>query len=1122
MLRNPGFEASAGYAASATDVYRADGTPVQTVQRGEDNPPEHWRIWYVWDYDRYGLAQPESRYAPHTGRVKGGESGWTMFTFYRIHRGGLLQTVEVAPGARHRFTIANHAWSSTDDDPRTSDGAPGPFYGVVADLGVSADHGLRNYKARVGIDPTGGKNPFSDRVVWGEWAAVYNAYHDLPAVEAVAQGNHITVFTEHVFAWPFKHCDAYYEDAMLDAVEAQPQPEPEWAPPRDDYERTYVLMDPDADAAWATAAVSATWGARRWTVGGSADDAGIGPTKRNVIAVNPHRWNGDLFAFFEQHYPGARILGVNAQTPEELADKLRALAAVHSEPSHDPQPAVLIGYHGLGEGRIIEHLGRIKAAGLVPPTVKAYGRSDSIRWLAKVRAVDPAIVTIGRLSEGRGGVNVEGPSLDDPEASAEAVFDSLIDYWREHPYVDYWEVANEQDPPGAEGHVRLARFYVRMMELANEAGIKLALFSYSLGVPEPEEWDAIVAETDVFELATRTGHVLALHEYGRFPQDEPSLLGRFAYLYETHLLPDGLAIPLYITEYDVSESAPGLGITDWSVTDWLAQIQQYDALLRRYGYVKGAHLFTFGSVGSAWDVYDPDKVKTSDGRAFSDVLVDWIVEREPVTPPEDPTPVRPPWDRDITADLPRRYDLARWPDGRWPTRPLERISHVTVHHMGSMVGDIYAHARAYLYKDATGRPAYPYTLWIERDGPVLKCLDLEEANWHDHTADPNYHLSVGLNGALHSYPPTAAQLDALVRVCVWAVRNPQMNVTRERITGHMDWASTACPGWTYAASGSWKAEFLRRLDAVLDGGETPPPATGAVLLGFNDPNNAGAGKWMADKGLRGLLVLPIAVGTHGGALDLSAYETAGLRVIVNLRYGWSTDKGGAGTMPAYGTVEWTKFVNAAVTTIRSARGVWGWELLNEMNNPREWPRGGALTPNTVVETYNAIRRQLEGVRIAPGSLDPYNAEAGDPRDWLRAIYGDIAGAEFVAAHGYVRGPDPALVGSTAVFTDDPLRWQALNYPLCVTRLLQALPSPYQGLPVYVTEFNHLHKGGPLGEHPDNLGWVTDARAGEVVRAAYQAACGAQFAGLAVYRWSGDEWSVRDNAAVLNAVRALVA
>ncbi len=120
-------------------------------------------------------------------------------------------------------------------------------------------------------------------------------------------------------------------------LNARPYLEPVRGSPRVPYERTYVLLPPQADRAWAEAVVTATWDARRFTVGGSADDAGIGDLPvRRVIAVNPEGWPGDLAAFFAQYYPGVALVPVSAATPEELVGILEALPPFPGAPGGPP------------------------------------------------------------------------------------------------------------------------------------------------------------------------------------------------------------------------------------------------------------------------------------------------------------------------------------------------------------------------------------------------------------------------------------------------------------------------------------------------------------------------------------------------------------------------------------------------------------------------------------------------------------------------------------------------------------------------------------------------------------------------------------------------------------------
>jgi hypothetical protein len=107
-----------------------------------------------------------------------------------------------------------------------------------------------------------------------------------------------------------------------------PDPDRPRGLPRVGYARTYVLMPPGAAAAWASAVIDSCWDERRYTIGGSADDAGIGDLDiRRVIAVNPHKWPGPLSLeqFFGEHYPGIEYIPVTAATPAELTKKLSAV-----------------------------------------------------------------------------------------------------------------------------------------------------------------------------------------------------------------------------------------------------------------------------------------------------------------------------------------------------------------------------------------------------------------------------------------------------------------------------------------------------------------------------------------------------------------------------------------------------------------------------------------------------------------------------------------------------------------------------------------------------------------------------------------------------------------------------
>ncbi len=429
LLRNGDFEMDWGVDKSHRClIFPVDGEPYETDVGNIFTPSGGWVTWFRHDSGTWDQPEVRDAWMTHDSRrVHSGQKGTLLFTFYRKHDAGFLQQVQTTPGERVRLTAWAHAWSnhkvegheSCGDDARCSCGvgrkAAFILEGEASDLdGDPWNDAIPNFTFYVGIDPTGGTNPFASTVVWGRGAHIYNQYAQLPSVEETAQADTVTVFLRSKTLWPFKHNDAYWDDAELVVVDGdlkvrlsyQPvsprvgeavtiearsqtalsdarlvirQPsgaelpqgtavtgrDGDWytwtyttsplsdvgryetafsaagnveatgaftcAPdvhglPREQYKRTYVLLPPDANAAWALAVVDGAWNRHRYTVGGSADDAGIGDLDaRRVVAVNPGKWPSDLRAFFAEHYPGVEYVAIEAADPQDLQRELRAL-----------------------------------------------------------------------------------------------------------------------------------------------------------------------------------------------------------------------------------------------------------------------------------------------------------------------------------------------------------------------------------------------------------------------------------------------------------------------------------------------------------------------------------------------------------------------------------------------------------------------------------------------------------------------------------------------------------------------------------------------------------------------------------------------------------------------------
>ncbi len=441
LLQNACFEADwSGEQSHRCLVVPADGSAPFEVDRGNIFTPPKWLVWFRHGFpvehdpnNTTGWAQPEVRDAWATGdprRVHEGQKATLFFTFFRIHDGGFLQQVQVQSGDRLRLHAWAHAWSNHKDDshpgefphpddPGWSEGEGVGYNHFFALEGQVTDAGTRNFTFQVGIDPTGGTNPLADTVVWGDGAHIYNAYRKVPQVEVVAQAGTVTVFLRSKTLWPFKHSDAYWDDARLVVVTpapqteivfdpaelqedemvmvtvtsnqayenvglevtdpdgepvpvaeapveqpaegsawgwtftpaaagiyhvaftaaggterpaeadltVQPRPTEVWGLPREQYSRTYVLLPLGAGREWVEAVLdSGAWDDHRWTIGGSADDAGIGALEdKTVIAVNPGAWGDDLEDFFQQHYPRTSYVPLEATTPAQLRRMLEAM-----------------------------------------------------------------------------------------------------------------------------------------------------------------------------------------------------------------------------------------------------------------------------------------------------------------------------------------------------------------------------------------------------------------------------------------------------------------------------------------------------------------------------------------------------------------------------------------------------------------------------------------------------------------------------------------------------------------------------------------------------------------------------------------------------------------------------
>ena len=289
-----------------------------------------------------------------------------------------------------------------------------------------------------------------------------------------------------------------------------------------------------------------------------------------------------------------------------------------------------LGLHTLRADGAVAFVQAVHDAGAHVALVKAL---DEFGYLRQVKTISPETITVGRSM-----VIQCVSASDDPATVARNVMAQHMPRWEyERDVVDYWEVFNECKAPTLAGQVWMAEFFIAAMEIAEANDYRLAIFSYSTGVPQWHEWEAIV-ETGVFARAKEGGHALALHEYdwpvitqrwGEPTEDIPPhedrgvLAARYRYLYRDFLIPRNEVVPLLITECGLDPAVGGPPEDGPWQQRYVQEMIHYDTLLREDDYVLGAAMFSLGTFGN-WERYDYEDLLWP-GNPYGENFFDYIV-----------------------------------------------------------------------------------------------------------------------------------------------------------------------------------------------------------------------------------------------------------------------------------------------------------------------------------------------------------------------------------------------------------------------------------------------------------------------------------------------------------------
>ena len=1066
------------------------------IEYGEIFVPEGWTAFWqeggVIPEDptnKNGYGRPEMHVikaeAPFLDppRIYAGNQSLKFFTFYRAHKAGVYQKVtDLTPGQQVTGRGVAHAWSSVKDDPKKS----------------STDgDGATNFTFQLGIDPTGGTDPWSPSVIWGMGAHIYDHFSPIPELKATVQGDSATLFVKSTVKYPFKHCDAYIDDLVLDFVVIPP-----------------VVKD--------TFPVVAK-GTKLYPHG--IGNSGTEDACKHMVA------EGSPFSYIKI-----------------VASKPKDLLSVREIKSFSPKSKIVARLLELDDNSF--NLQGPDFSGdpqvymdLMYPYFIAY--PEVAYWELWNEQDPPNHLQMARYAVGCMQIAKEwGIKL--------AVMSYSTGVPETYEWQDIWAHTTFFQEMKLGEHILSLHAYCRSMYPAEfESHLLRPVWLYeNILIPNNCVVPFLFTEYNVTEVGS-TG----IEDHPEFPTVD-SLMAEYT---KVDAVLSNLWYCLGATLYTFGQIDDTYRLDDlWFVIcETLLKVKTRDnalppalpdpeekpgtlyhrrVILADPNYMSPAQLdeaYKMGrqklvTVTPSWQDVVPDKdewitniaevgpMPVADRQKY----IDWVKARDENT-------------ELIFEELPQGFKQG---DPEWALEPLGTSSYVMDSH-GCLVTSV---AEWMLQVDPTMDPG-KLVRWLNANNGFTTGYDAGRLILSKPPAmTGGFKLKSYLTGPGH-LPEILSLLHTGPVICQvdYNPKDPDIDshfvLAIEYLEDSNDllvvdpWYGETVSLMSLYGRGKLENSVFNVLVYELDsqtepGTEPPTPEPPVVeadlpLLGFNDPNNVGAYNWLKTFKKPCLDVVPIFL--TGGPTELHFDTSESVRVIVNLRYSWSTDKGGEGTLPLPGPAQ-NQFVDSCIKTILASTGVWAWTIGNEANNPREFPRNGSLTPSVVVSLYNKIRAGVRivnpGVRMCPGALDPFNAAAGDVKVWLASIYDGIAGAELVTAHGYVRGPDSSLVISDAKFTDDPLKWQYLNYVGCVTELLKYLPEKYRYKPVYITEFNHIWK---TSEAVGDLGWVINQNAAEVIAAGYGAALAKKFAGLALYRWSGDEWAVDSNTTVLGTVRRLI-
>ncbi len=192
------------------------------------------------------------------------------------------------------------------------------------------------------------------------------------------------------------------------------------------------------------------------------------------------------------------------------------------------------------------------------------------------------------------------------------------------------------------------------------------------------------------------------------------------------------------------------------------------------------------------------------------------LQQRPVQPPVGPIPVTPP-PPPGTGVIPEpsiqdiSQQLKRHPTRRFPTRSLDQIRRVIVHHT-AIPARIGAEQIATYGVDKKGWAGIRYHYFITDQGQIQQTNDLTTLSDHAGPYSEDA-IGIGFAGDFTEAIPTTAQMEAGAQLIAWLLQ--RFGLTTEAVVGYKALVNTQSPGLQWDAGARWGDQLKQKIQAYL-------------------------------------------------------------------------------------------------------------------------------------------------------------------------------------------------------------------------------------------------------------------------------------------------------------------